>query len=350
MLLKPVPQLSLSEIQQLLPEHRYHFVKAIGMGGYGSVFLVKSDKYNQYFCIKRIKQIDPKNDNTENEASTLIMLCHPNIISMYEYFFDQTKTNLYIVLEYCSGGSLKDLIEREGPIRPPKLYSYCYQILNALLHCHEQNIAHRDIKPANILIDKYNRPKLADFGLSRRLEKGENLQSFAGSRPFMAPEIISRENADPFLADIWSLGVTFFTLAFGRLPWGVSNGAELDAAIKLGIITFPTFADQEFCNLISSMVVVKPSKRKPIAQLMKLPLFAEYRKPFFPSSIQARSRMNLDTGDSALFQRSKSTVQTSLSHNRIIASHNRIRSYMSGQKIERPIPSKKAILHKTFGI
>ncbi|KAH0789546.1 CAMK family protein kinase [Histomonas meleagridis] len=289
MLLRSVPKINLAEIQEILPEHNYRFKRFVGVGGFGSVFLVRSEKYNQDFCVKIIKQEESEFNTTKNEATTLIRLCHPNIISMYEFFFDSTHTSLYIVLEYCRGGSLRDLIEKEGPIRPPKLYSYCYQILKALLHCHEQNIAHRDISPANILLDNYGRPKLADFGLSKKIKKGKSLKSFAGSLPFMAPEIISRQNTDPFLADIWSLGITFYFLAFGRLPWAVRGMDELEFAIKSGVITFPPSADSEFCRLIRAMTTINPARREPITKLLRYPIFESIKKYSYSAMCSSRS-------------------------------------------------------------
>ncbi|KAH0791249.1 CAMK family protein kinase [Histomonas meleagridis] len=314
MLLKQVPQISLTEIQEVLPEHHYHYSRPINAGGFGSVFLVLSDKYNQEFCIKRIKQPESAFDETKNEATTLIRLCHPNIISMYEFFFDSTRTSLYIVLEYCSGGSLKDLIEREGPIKPPKLYSYCYQIMKALLYCHEQNVAHRDIKPANILLDNYGRPKLADFGLSQKLEKGENIKSYAGSRPFMAPEVISYQNADPFLADIWSLGITFYTIAFGKLPWSFHNSEELEMAIKIGVFSFPSYAEPEFCKLIRSMTAINPLKREPLTKLLRSPIFNSIQKY---SNVPMCSSHNNYTENSA-HQKFSYILPSSISHGNII--------------------------------
>ncbi|KAH0787489.1 CAMK family protein kinase [Histomonas meleagridis] len=278
MLISSQPQISLTEIQEVLPEHHYHFVRTIGSGGFGSVFLVHSDKYSQCFCIKRIKLAESMSGETKNEAATLRRLCHPNIISMYEFFFNNARTNLYIVLEYCGGGSLRELIEKEGPIRPPKLYSYCYQIMKALLYCHDQSVAHRDIKPGNILLDNYGRPKLADFGLSKKVEKGKTTKDCAGSRPYMAPEILNCQNSDPFLADIWSLGITFYTMAFGRLPWIYRNNEELEMSIKTGIISFPSYADKEFCQLIRSMTSINPSKRESLSKLIRSPIFENIQK------------------------------------------------------------------------
>ena len=342
MLINKEPQISLVEIQEILPDHHYHFTRSIGVGGNGSVFLVRSDKYNQDFCIKRTRQPKSAFNDTKNEATTLIRLCHPNIISMYEFFFDETHTYLYIVLEYCSGGSLKDLVEKEGPIRPPKLYSFCYQIMKALLHCHEQNVAHRDIKPANILLDNYGRPKLADFGLSKRLEKGEILNSFAGSRPFMAPEIINRQNIDPFLADIWSLGITFYTIAFGKLPWTVNNNEELDMAIKVGIFSFPSYAEAGFCNLIRSMTAVNPTKREPLSKLLRSPIFDNIQKYNYTALCSSSNEYSINVHH----QRSLSIVPSSISHGRLNYNRKNNVSYF----LRKPDLKQNAMKRKTFGL
>ncbi|KAH0785356.1 CAMK family protein kinase [Histomonas meleagridis] len=336
MLLNQSPQITLTEIQEILPEHHYHFTRAIGVGGFGSVFLVRSDKYNQDFCIKRIKQKEPAFDQTKNEAETLIRLCHPNIISMYEFFFDETRTYLYIVLEYCKGGSLKDLVQKEGPIKPPKLYSYCYQIMNALFHCHEQNVAHRDIKPANILLDSYGRTKLADFGLSKKFEKGEVLKSCAGSRPFMAPEIINGQNNDPFLADIWSLGITFYTIAFGKLPWKVHDVDEMENAISLGIFTFPSYAEPGFCQLIRSMTAVNPKKREPLAKLLRSPIFDSIKKYNYSSLPQTQSERS--------YRKSTSFLPSSVSHNRIISNRINNNSFL----LKKPEVKRTPVIPKIF--
>ncbi|KAH0793007.1 CAMK family protein kinase [Histomonas meleagridis] len=340
MLLNSGHQISLTEIEEVLPEHHYHFKRPVGAGGFGSVFLVHSARYNQDFCIKRIKHPISAFDETKNEATTLIKLCHPNIISMYEFFFDEARTHLYIVLEYCSGGSLKDFIEKEGPIKPPKLYSYCYQIIKALLYCHEQNVAHRDIKPANILLDNYGRPKLADFGLSRKLTKGEVVNSCAGSRPYMAPEVITRQNADPFLADIWSLGITFYTIAFGKLPWATQKIEELEMAIQVGIFNFPSCADPLFCKLIHSMTAVNPSKREPLAKLLRSPLFEGVQKYSYASL--CHSSRGPENRDQVMNRRSLSVLPAAVSYNRI---SNRVNKFL----VKKPEIKQNTMLPKTFG-
>ncbi|KAH0790277.1 CAMK family protein kinase [Histomonas meleagridis] len=339
MILNQSQQISVTEIQHVFPEHHYQYKKPIGAGGNGSVFLVSSDKYHQDFCIKRIPQNSSTIDEAKNEATTLIRLCHPNIISMYEFFFDENHTNLYIVLEHCGGGSLKDLIDKEGPIRPPKLYSFCYQILKALLHCHEQNVAHRDIKPANILLDNYGRPKLADFGLSKRFEKGEIINSYSGSLPYMAPEIICHQNTDPFLADIWSLGITFYQIAFGRLPWGKCNESELEIAIKIGFLEFPPYADPEFCKLIRSMAAVNPQRRESIQLLLRSPIFDNIQKYNYISLLPSYE----DPSPNGFRRRSLPGLISSVSHSRLL----RCKTNKSCL-LKRPDLKSNPALRKTF--
>ncbi|KAH0787498.1 CAMK family protein kinase [Histomonas meleagridis] len=340
MQLKPEPQISFSDIQEVLPEHNYHFLKPVGAGGFGSVFLVHSDKYNQEFCIKKIKQREPVTDETKGEAITLLRLCHPNIISMYEFFFDEAHTNLYIVLEYCSGGSFQELLEREGPIRSPKLYSYCYQILKALLYCHEQNVAHRDIKPANIFLDNCGRPKLADFGLSKKVDKGETTKVCAGSRPYMAPEVISYQKSDPFLADIWSLGITFYCLAFGKLPWIYHNNEELEMAIKTGVVSFPSYADARFCRLIRSMTAINPAKREPLTKLLSSPIFDNIQKYNYSTLCP----LHKSTTENASYRRSTSLLPSTVSQNLILPKRINNLTYIQKK------PERKGIVRqKTFG-
>ena len=226
--------LNVAEVARVCMAHGYMLDKQIGKGGNATVFLVKSLKYNCDFCVKVCKP-HGKSTERENEIRTLMNLNHKNILCIYEYF--EENDYLYQILEYCPGGSLADVVEHEGPLSYPKLVQICTQLCEAVKACHEANVAHRDIKPANVLLDQYGRPKLADFGLSGFYSNESTVHSRAGSLAYMAPEIFRKsEGHNPFKADIWALGVTFFYLAVGRLPWETSSLPELLRTIAIGYV------------------------------------------------------------------------------------------------------------------
>ena len=152
----------LPHVKKTLLEHNYEFREQIGEGGYGTVFLVWSTKYNELFVAKKIPI--KATERVTSEVEVLMNLQHTNIINLYEYWV--YSNNLYIIFEYCPNGSLKDVIKATRPLNPKQLWLACRDIASAIEFCHANNIVHRDIKAANLLVDKYNRIKLADFGLS----------------------------------------------------------------------------------------------------------------------------------------------------------------------------------------
>jgi polo-like kinase 1 len=191
----------------------YAYLHKIGSGSFATIHLVFSQSNQKHFVIKKSKS----NFGLKNEFELLKKLSHPNIIPIYSLF--STGWNDVLVLEYCPGGSLQQLIDANGPIRPPKLYSFCTQILSAVLYLHQNNIAHLDIKLSNILFDSDGRLKLADFGLSRCLHSDQR-RHFVGSKVFMASEIYAHdENYDRLKSDIYSLGVTFYMMPHRKSLW-----------------------------------------------------------------------------------------------------------------------------------
>lgn len=157
--------------------NNYIFLKRIGHGGSAHCYLVESLKFQTktYFVAKVIPISETLSISAENTA--LIDLNHPNIIRFYDRFKFQ---NMYIfILEYCEKGSLAEAIIPDVGIKSTQcdpfdnqprnldaFNNYAYQIVDALYFCHSKKWAHRDIKPSNVLIDRYGRMKLADFGLS----------------------------------------------------------------------------------------------------------------------------------------------------------------------------------------
>ncbi|OHS93979.1 CAMK family protein kinase [Tritrichomonas foetus] len=238
--------------------------------------LVHSNRYQCELVAKVSEKVQGCEEVNDAEVSNLVRLNHPNIISMYEYFTDDIF--LYIILEYCPGGSLNDVVKAIGPLKSDNLIKACYQILLALRHCHGMGIAHRDLKPANVLVDKNNRCKLADFGISNLIKEKQST-TFGGTKPYMAPEILLHCQHDPFKADVWSLAVTFFQLATGSFPWNTVNEKEMTLAITMGIVSYnKTKLKKDFVQLLRAMFEVNPDKMPDVEWVLEQPIFEKMKE------------------------------------------------------------------------
>ena len=250
----------------------YSFIKPLGRGGFSTVYLVKSLKYNNVYVAKvtPIPTEPTSLDATEAEITALMNLSHPNIIKFFDHFTHGT--DFIMILEYCSGGCLQNILESGHGLPLPNFISYGRQILSALAFCHKKNIAHRDIKPGNILLDSEGRVKLSDFGIA--LTDADQLhQTFSGSLLYEPPEVINKKAHNPMLADIWSLGVLFAYMINGSLPWHCDNIGLLKARISAAKYKLRSSTPPDVAALIGRMIVVDPTERPTAEQLLNDPLF-----------------------------------------------------------------------------
>lgn len=196
---------------------QYQLKQVIGKGSYGIVYKAENKTTGQ---IVAIKEINYDNDDDLKEIMIEInLLKNLNHINIVKYHgFIQKMSNLYIILEYAAKGSLKTLMAN----RPEKCLSeaetkiYIRQTLNGLVYLHDKGVIHRDIKAANLLLDANNIVKLADFGVSTKVNN--SAMTLAGSLNWMAPEIITNKGAST-ISDIWSLGATVVELLTGKPPY-----------------------------------------------------------------------------------------------------------------------------------
>lgn len=265
----------LLQIQETLSKHGYEYIKYIGKGGFSSVLLCQSMKYNQFFAVKRAI----KHQLTENEFNHMVKLNHPSIIKLYDSFDDENSQ--YLVMEYCPNGTM----QQKGKLNYDEFVHYAKQILEVIQFCHSRNIAHRDLKPDNIFFDQYDHIKLADFGMAKQFEYDQKSAEKCGSLMFVPPEMLHYQEISPFKADIWSLGITFFYMATGEYPFRNTNKEELKQQIFRGEIDFILFDIHPRIRVLINKMTNKDQNNRPTAErLLELPIFSQNPKTQILSS------------------------------------------------------------------
>jgi calcium-dependent protein kinase len=153
-----------------------------------------------------------------DEINILTKLDHLNIVKYYEAYSDFK--NIYLIMEYCSGGELFDKIvkEEKNGFNESEACIIMNKLFRAVNHCHASGVVHRDIKPENIMVGSDGELKIIDFGLSKLLSHSHTLlNSVVGTPFYMAPEVIDGNYGSS--CDIWSLGVLMYVLLSGYLPF-----------------------------------------------------------------------------------------------------------------------------------
>ena len=267
-------------IAKELKKNGYEPIKLIGKGGFSNCFLVRSVKYNQNFACKvmniPVDASKAKQNSFDNEFRALTNIIHANIIKIYNTFSvydkDTESRNIYLILEYCTHGDLEHYVANNGPIKNEYRFLNCIlMMLESLSYLESNNIAHNDIKPANFLIDEYDRVKISDFGLTKKVDDESPLSTeFIGSIPFLAPEIVNKKPYNPLKSDVWAFGVTIFFLATGRFPFKVHSLSALKESQISGKINFPSSINPIIKTIVTKCLHSHPENRATFGELHKL--------------------------------------------------------------------------------
>ncbi len=214
----------------------------IGEGGMAQVYKGYHTRLRREVAIKVIlPQVADQTgfrERFEREAQLIANLSHPNIVTVYD--FGEIDNISYLVMQYVGGGTLRDLLQREGSIEARRAVRYAVQIARALHHAHQRGIVHRDIKPQNMLIasSDANTVLLSDFGIAKLFDSSLSVETmptagsggsssdsaltnagqFLGTIDYMAPEQVKRQPVDA-RTDLYALGIVLFQLLTGRLPY-----------------------------------------------------------------------------------------------------------------------------------
>jgi serine/threonine protein kinase len=259
---------------------RYHVIEPLGQGGMAAVYKAFDTSLERNVAIKIIRG-DKKEGTEQNdflkrfqrEAKALAQLDHPYILKVLDY--GEQDGMPYLVMPFIQGGTLKDRLNRPMPCR--QAATLLAPVARALDYAHQRGIIHRDVKPANILISESGAPLLSDFGIAKIIGGGsESTQLTAtgvgiGTPDYMAPEQwMGKADA---CTDIYSLGVVFFQMVTGRLPFT----AETPAAVLIKHMQDPLPRPSDFVPDLpeaAEQVIFKALAKDPADRFESMGAFA----------------------------------------------------------------------------
>ena len=209
---------------------RYEIIRSIGEGGMANVYLGYDTILDRNVAIKVLRG-DLAGDEKfvrrfQREALSASSLAHPSIVEMYDVGVDD---GLYfIVMEYVDGKTIKQLIKKRGNLTLSEAIDIMLQLTDGMSHAHDSYIIHRDLKPQNIMIKDDGQIKITDFGIAMALNSTQLTQtnSVMGSVHYLPPEQASGKGST-IKSDIYSMGIIFYELLSGSLPFRGDNAVEI---------------------------------------------------------------------------------------------------------------------------
>ena len=254
---------------------RYEIIRSIGEGGMANVYLGYDTILDRNVAIKVLRG-DLSNDEKfvrrfQREALSASSLAHQNIVEMYDVGEDDGV--YYIVMEYVEGKTIKQLLKKRGTLTLSEAIDIMSQLTDGMAHAHDSYIIHRDLKPQNIMIKDDGQIKITDFGIAMALNSTQLTQtnSVMGSVHYLPPEQASGKGCT-IKSDIYSMGIIFYELLSGSLPFRGDNAVEI--ALKHMREPLPSLRDtnnaipQSIENIIRKSTAKNPKNRYDSARSM----------------------------------------------------------------------------------
>ncbi|KAJ7737327.1 kinase-like domain-containing protein [Mycena metata] len=283
-------------MQNMLTPCQYRTGRMLGSGTYAIVREAIHNTTGVVYACKIINKqlMEGREYLVRNEIAVLKLISsgHPNVVTLHDYF--ETRNNLYMCFDYCTGGELFDRICSKGSYYEPDAAALVRSVFTAVNYIHDAGVVHRDLKPENLLFrttDENAEIMVADFGLSRIIEeeKLNRLTEVCGTPGYMAPEIFQGAgHGKP--VDVWAMGVITYFLLAGYTPFDRDTPQAENAAIMAGDYKFepaeywanvsPTARD-----FIMACLTVDPERRPTAANALQHRWLASAPTPFVPDPL-----------------------------------------------------------------
>lgn len=266
----------------------------VGQGGMGAVYLAQQSRPRRQVAVKVLlpaTTLKPQHlaaflERFRRETDAAASLEHPNIMPVYEY--GERGGLAYLVMPYVGGGTLRDVMEREGQLALPKVVNYLEQLAAALDFAHSRGVIHRDVKPANILLTPEERLLLTDFGLVKLLSEGQAARARltgagapVGTPDYMSPEQVMGLEVDG-RADQYSLGIILYQMVTGTTPFQGETPMQIaaqqlhmqPASPRVYRPDLPIAAEQVILKVLAKQPAERYTHAQEFASAFRLALYA----------------------------------------------------------------------------
>lgn len=255
-------------------DKRYKIVAPIGAGGSSQVYLAQDTALNREVAVKVLDAAAAADPSLRKmfvkEARALASLSHPSIVSVFDV--GEVDGLPFIVMEHLPGGSLKQRIERNGPLPVTDAAARTVEIADGLAFAHSRGIVHADLKPSNILFDSNDHAKICDFGIARIPQEEADTPQLFATAMYVAPERVEGKAATA-ATDVYGLGLLLYEMLVGRPPFVSANAAVL---LRDHVVRMPVPPSHLRPSIVRELdtIVLKALAKEPRLRYQKASEFA----------------------------------------------------------------------------
>lgn len=278
---------------------KYEVGRTIGEGTFAKVKFAQNTETGESVAMKVLDRSNiikhKMADQIKREISIMKLVRHPYVVRLHEVLASRTK--IYIILEFITGGELFDKIVHHGRLSEAEARRYFQQLIDGVDYCHSKGVYHRDLKPENLLLDSQGNLKISDFGLSALPEQGVSLlRTTCGTPNYVAPEVLSHKGYNGAPADLWSCGVILYVLMAGYLPFDELDLTTLYSKVERADFSCPTWFPVGAKSLIHRILDPNPETRITTEEIRNDEWF---RKGHVPVKLIDYEDVNLDDVNAA---------------------------------------------------